>query len=370
MISGPCLISQGIWERQMVKEKKYTIVTILLIVMVSISSLVTIGSMIYFRMYMKKDARLYNEEYRKYARYYALVARDSADSFWSAAYQSMKDEGEQTNVYVNKMGDNLADTYTRNSLMEMAIDSRVDGIIYEADDSVESIVLINKAAAAGIPVVTVMADAPGSARRSYIGVSNYNLGTEYGRLIMKAAMALDVKKTGEEDKTTSVLVLTDVDPEDTTQNTVLTAIKETIQKMPDSYPEIRLSTVEIDNSGEFTAEESIRDVFARPRLPDIIVCLNEVNTVSVYQTIVEQNRVGESVILGYYDSDTILRAIDKDVIYATITIDTAQLGHDCIEALNEYIDYRRVSDYYGVDYRIINKDNVGDYLESGGENEE
>lgn len=354
----------------MVKEKKYTIVTILLIVMVSISSLVTIGSMIYFRMYMKKDARLYNEEYRKYARYYALVARDSADSFWSAAYQSMKDEGELTNVYVNKMGDNLADAYTRNSLMEMAIDSRVDGIIYEADDSVESIVLINKAAAAGIPVVTVMADAPGSARRSYIGVSNYNLGTEYGKLIVKAAMALDVKKTGEEDKTTSVLVLTDVDPEDTTQNTVLTAIKETIQKMPDSYPEIRLSTVEIDNSGEFTAEESIRDVFGRPRLPDIIVCLNEVNTVSVYQTIVEQNRVGESVILGYYDSDTILKAIDKDVIYATITIDTAQLGHDCIEALNEYIDYRRVSDYYGVDYRIINKDNVGDYLESGGENEE
>ena len=90
----------------------------------------------------------------------------------------------------------------------------------------------------------------------------------------------------------------------------------------------------------------------------------------MYQTIVEQNRVGESVILGYYDSDTILKAIDKDVIYATITIDTAQLGHDCIEALNEYIDYRRVSDYYGVDYRIINKDNVGDYLESGGENEE
>ena len=37
---------------------------------------------------------------------------------------------------------------------------------------------------------------------------------------------------------------------------------------------------------------------------------------------------------------------------------------------HEDIDYRRVSDYYGVDYRIINKDNVGDYLESGGENEE
>lgn len=352
-----------------VNNKKYTIASVLLIVMVIISSIVTIGSMIYFRMYMKKDAKLYNEEYRKYGRYYALVARDSTDTFWSAAYGSMQDEGEQTNVYVNKMGDNLADAYTRNELMEMAIDSRVDGIIYEADDSVESIVLINKAAAAGIPVVTVMADAPGSARRSYIGVSNYNLGTEYGRLIMKAAKTVGNDKQGDDNKAVSVLVLTDVNMEDTTQNTVLTALKEMLQKKPEAYPDITLSTVEIDNSGEFTAEESIRDVFARPALPDIIVCLNEVDTVSVYQTIVEQNRVGESVILGYYDSDTILRAIDKNVIYATITIDTQQLGRDCVDALNEYIDYKRVSDYYGVDYRTINKDNVRDYLISGGEHD-
>ena len=351
----------------MKKEKKYTIATILLIVMVSISSLITIGSMIYFRIYIKKDAKLYNEEYRKYARYYALVARDNADTFWLAAYGSMQKEGEETNVYVNKMGDNLADAYNRNELMEMAIDSRVDGIIYEADDSADSIVLINKAAAAGIPVVTVMADAPGSARRSYVGVSNYNLGTEYGRLIMKAAKSAVTKRSGGNDAAMSVLVLTDVNMEDTTQNTVLTAIKETLQKKPDSYPDITLNTAEIDNSGEFTAEESIRDVFGRPILPDIIVCLNEVNTVSVYQTIVEQNRVGESVILGYYDSDTILRAIDKNVIYATITVDTQQLGRDCVDALNEYIDNKRVSDYYGVDYRIINRDNVKDYLESRAE---
>ena len=217
----------------MEKEKKYTIATILLIVMVSISSVVTIGSMIFFRIYMKKEAGLYNEEYRKYGRYYALVARDSADTFWSAVYGSMQAEGEQTNIYVNKMGDNLADTYTRNELMEMAIDSKVDGIIYEADDSIDSIVLINKAAAAGIPVVTVMADAPGSARRSYVGVSNYNLGTEYGRLIMKAAKDAESKKSGEEDKTVSVLVLTDVNMEDTTQNTVLTALKEMLQKKPE-----------------------------------------------------------------------------------------------------------------------------------------
>ena len=57
-------------------------------------------------------------------------------------------------------------------------------------------------------------------------------------------------------------------------------------------------------------------------------------------------------------------------MYATITVDTQQLGQDCVEALNEYIVYKHVSDYYGVDYKIISKDNVVDYPERKAENEE
>ena len=141
--------------------------------------------------------------------------------------------------------------------------------------------------------------------------------------------------------------------------------KESLQKKSDNIPDISVSTAEIDNSGEFTAEESIRDLFLGNKLPDIIVCLNETNTVIVYQTIVEMNKVGESIILGYDDSEAIINEIEKEVIYATITVDTQQLGQDCVDALNEYIEYRRVSDYYGVDYKIIDKNSVRSGTESG-----
>ena len=348
--------------------KQYTVVTVLLLVLTTLSVVVIIGSMVYFRHRISGDIRQALSESRQYDRHYALVVRDGDDSYWQTAYESMKNEGELTGVYVDRTGSNLAYKYSANDLMEIAIASKVDGIIYEADDSVESIVQINKATAAGIPVVTVRADAPASARRSFVGVSYYNLGSEYGKLIINACREI-VDKPDQE--AVSVLVLTDGAMQDTSQNVVITALKESLQKKSDDIPEIKVNTAEIDNSGEFTAEESIRDLFLGGGLPDIMVCLNETNTVIVYQTLVEMNKVGESIILGYSDSDAVINEIEKEVIYATITVDSKQLGQDCVDALNEYIEYRRVSDYYGVDYKIIDKNSVmRNGAESGADNEE
>ena len=348
--------------------KQYTVVTVLLLVLTTLSVVVIIGSMVYFRHRISGDIRQALSESRQYDRHYALVVRDGDDSYWQTAYESMKNEGELTGVYVDRTGSNLAYKYSANDLMEIAIASKVDGIIYEADDSVESIVQINKATAAGIPVVTVRADAPASARRSFVGVSYYNLGSEYGKLIINACREIMDKPDQE---AVSVLVLTDGAMQDTSQNVVITALKESLQKKSDDIPEIKVNTAEIDNSGEFTAEESIRDLFLGGGLPDIMVCLNETNTVIVYQTLVEMNKVGESIILGYSDSDAVINEIEKEVIYATITVDSKQLGQDCVDALNEYIEYRRVSDYYGVDYKIIDKNSVmRNGAESGADNEE
>ena len=344
-------------------NKKNVIITAVIVALAIVSCIATMGSMIYFKTQVIDDEALSDLPYKEYDRYYALVTRDRLDTYWTAAFERMKAEGEATGAYVEKMGDNLAVGYSEQELMKIAIDSNVDGIIYEADDSSQSRALINRATAAGIPVVTVRTDSASSSRKSFVGVSYYNLGTEYGKLILKASRSVGKRHTNEEENPAiKVSVLVDGTTQDTSQNITITALKEIIQKKSDSYPEIEIDTIEIDNTGEFTAEESIRDMFQSPALAEIIVCLNEVNTVSVYQTIVEQNKVGKHIILGYYDSEAILKAIEKKVIYATITVDTEQLGGDCVDALNEYIEYGRVSEYYGVDYKIISADNIGEYL--------
>ena len=101
-------------------------------------------------------------------------------------------------------------------------------------------------------------------------------------------------------------------------------------------------------------------------LPDVIICLDEISTSCVYQAVVDYNKVGEIDIIGYYDSESILRAIDRNVVRSTISIDTAEMGQYSVMALDEYRKNGYVSEYFSVDTNLITAENVKEYLGGGG----
>ena len=98
-------------------------------------------------------------------------------------------------------------------------------------------------------------------------------------------------------------------------------------------------------------------------IPDVIICLNDRTTESAIQCIVEKNLVGKTTILGYYDSDTILKAIDRGSVYATFAIETKTVAKQCVNALNEYNNTGFVSEYNPANYILINRQNVSDYTQ-------
>ena len=104
-------------------------------------------------------------------------------------------------------------------------------------------------------------------------------------------------------------------------------------------------------------------------VPDVIICLNERTSESAYQCIVDKNLVGKTTVLGYYDSDTILKAIDKGSVYATFSIQSRYVAEQCVNALNGYIDTGFVSEYLSSDYILINKENLTTYMAGGDKNE-
>ena len=157
---------------------------------------------------------------------------------------------------------------------------------------------------------------------------------------------------------------------DSGQNILCSGIQDTIEKEKREGMQFEMSLVSIDDDNAFSVEESIRDIFKEDELPDIIICLNELNTTCVYQAVVDYNKVGQVNILGYYDSDTIIKAIDRNVIYATISIDTNQMGRFCVEALTEYNIYGNTSQYFTTDIELINKKNVASYMEGENADEE
>lgn len=292
------------------------------------------------------------QDEKQYDEYYVMIVENLKSDFWQEIYNAAYTAGLEEKVYVDLLGSNLSQNYNRYELMEIAIYSDVDGILVEADESARMRELINKAVNNGIPVVTINEDNADSMRLSYVGIGNYELGREYGRQVLEIAR----------DGSVSAAVLVSSQAKDSSQNLVWSGIQETILQENKKKADVQLSTVVVDDSSNFAVEESIRDIFMKENVPDIIICLNEVNTVCLYQAVIDYNKVGDIAILGYYDNDTILKGIYRNVITSTISIDAGQMGRYCMEALTEYKKIGNTSEYFVADITLIDRENVSDFM--------
>lgn len=297
--------------------------------------------------------------YATYNRHYVMITAGEDSDFWDKVYESALAEGKERSVYVERFGENLAVNYGRNDLLKMAVQAAVDGIIVIGDEEEETVSLINEAVDAGIPVVTALRDSTGSRRQCFVGTNSYNIGQEYGAQILEL-LSMDQDDEESKPEEARVLALVDESRMDTSQNLILLGIRETLESMLGADYPVTVETTPVDNTRNFSSEESIRDIFLdTEELPDIMICLNEVYTRCAYQAAVDYNKVGAVQLLGYscpsgyYDSDTILNAVAKNIIYSTIGLDTDQMGRACVQALDEYVETGYTNAYTAVDTRLI-----------------
>ena len=73
------------------------------------------------------------------------------------------------------------------------------------------------------------------------------------------------------------------------------------------------------------------------KLPDIIICLNELSTTCVYQAVVITTAWAESQFLGYYDTDTILKKIRAKCSQCNDLDRHRADGAFCVDALRSTI---------------------------------
>lgn len=341
-------------------KKRYLFSLIIVIVLMLAG---TIIGMVYLNIQVRKTAnQIQQNSYKEYERYFVLIPSDRKSSFWTAVYDGAKTVAEENNTYIEMLGTNLSEEYSQEQLMRIAMESDVDGIIVEGNESPEMKGLIDDAVAKRIPVVTALSDNAASQRQSYVGVSSYNLGREYGRKVNQISKQYFTGTKETVKKNMNVMVLVDANVEGTAQNIMYTGIQEAIENENTNAKKIHIEAKALNSQGAFAAEEAIRDIFmSGDSLPDVMICLNEINTTCAYQAVVDYNKVGVVNIIGYYDSMTILNAIKRDVIYATVTVDASEVGSNCVQALLEYNETGNVSSYFSVDTTVIDANNVENY---------
>lgn len=294
----------------------------------------------------KSDRGSINE----YSKHFAMIAQDFSGEFWNNVCQSAKKYADKKGIFIEKIGEDLPDDYTLADYMKICMAAKVDGIIIEPDGSKEVEDLIDKAAKFGMPVVTVINDAPDTKRVSFVGINTYQMGQVYAKEISSLM----------DKRTRRVCILTE---KNTAKNDIIFGqIKSALLQGIGSKINISVQPYYIENRAAFDVEEGIRNLFlSRTKLTDIVVSLNETASECVCQAAIDYNKVGSVKIVNYYSSTSTLKAIKKGIVSKSIELDEKQLGESSVQALSDYIDSGHVSDYISVDMNVISKNNVDDY---------
>ena len=298
------------------------------------------------------------ENVRTYQHHFVVIVENSDLPFWQDVVQSMREEAERCDVLLELWGENrsTAMEYTASDYMDMAIAAKVDGIILEYTGERSLDRKIEAAGAYGIPVVTVLKDAPSTSRVSFVGANSYQLGQEYGRQI------LDLLPDGNDP--VRVMALLRDNSADGSQAQVVSQINNVLMTEYDDPVRIGIEERTVSSTGNFEVEETIWNIFQSPEgPPDVFVCMDETDTEAVYQAIIDFNKVGEVQVIAYYYSDQILDAIENSTIPVTMVVDTKQMGEYSIMALTEYLGVGRVNSYYSVDLQFIDSSNIHKFRE-------
>ncbi|MDC3418407.1 sugar-binding protein [Aquibacillus salsiterrae] len=158
----------------------YTILIVLFII--------AVGFFFYFyqqvQVYDKKLKEATSTDVPLSTYHFVLIGEEVDHEYWRLVSEGAKKAEATYGVIVEYEGPKRSNPEEQLKLLDMAIKSKVDGIIVQALNE-QFTPLINGAVTNGIPVITVDTDAPGSLRDAYIGTDNYQAGFLAGKALIE-----------------------------------------------------------------------------------------------------------------------------------------------------------------------------------------
>jgi ribose transport system substrate-binding protein len=112
--------------------------------------------------------------------YFVFVAANLQVPYWQAAGAGFTKAGAQFKVRAEFIGPNTYDPKAERDALDQAVQQKTTGILLGVTDPALLKDSIDKAIAAGIPVITMDSDAPASKRLFFIGTNNYQVGVSGG----------------------------------------------------------------------------------------------------------------------------------------------------------------------------------------------
>ena len=233
---------------------------------------------------------------------YVLVSANLQIPYWQTAAAGFSQAASQLKVRSDVVGPNSYDPKAEVEAFDHAVSQKPTGILVSAADPNLLKDSIDKAIAAGIPVITIDSDVRGSKRLFFIGTNNYQAGLMGGQ-----RLAADLKGKG------NVVAFTM--PEQTNMAERLRGYRDALE----SHPQIKITQV-VDIKGDpRIAFDTTTQILGKEKdKVDAFICLEALAGKEV-ATVLNSNGVKNKVVVAMDTDPDTLDWIRKGVISATIS---------------------------------------------------
>jgi len=251
---------------------------------------------------------------------FVLVSPLVGHPYWVAVEDGMIAANEELGVQTQYVGPVELNLNEQINFIETAIASQVDGIITMALDPEAFTPIIDRAVAAGIPVVLIDSDAPESERNFYAGTSNFQAGYEAGR-----AMAMSTGGVANIGVITGAIHAPN-----------LIERIDGFRAAIEDYPDMVILAVEPADSDLLLGTQRAQTLLLT--FPEIDAFFGVTAEAAQAAAIVaeEQDLVGNVTIVGFDDMEETLEFIRAGVIYATVVQRPFMMGFLGVELLYQF----------------------------------
>lgn len=233
--------------------------------------------------------------------YYVFIAANTQVPYWRAASAGFFKAAELFKVRSEFSGPQTYDPKAERDALDQAVQKKASGILVAVTDAALLKDSVDKAIAAGVPVVTIDSDAPASKRLFFVGTNNYQAGFTGGQ-----RLAQELKGKG------NVVVFTM--PEQPNLQDRLRGYKDALGPTPN----IKVTRV-VDIQGDpRIAFDTTTQIIGKERdKVDAFVCLEAQSGKEVAGVLNSYHVTGKVVMAMDTDPET-LDGIQKGTIAATI----------------------------------------------------
>lgn len=249
--------------------------------------------------------------------HYYLVASNIKLPYWQTALAGLRRGAGDLKVKADMVGPDTYSTTEQRDMFRHVVSKKPAGILLSAADPGIMKTEIDAAIAAGIPVITIDSDAPGSQRLFFIGTNNYQAGVSGGQVLAER-----MKRKG------NVVVFTIP-----AQANLADRLRGYEAALAGTGIKI-VQTVDIHGDAAMAFDKTMEIISAGKQPVDGFICLEATSGKEVAEVLSRRKIEGKTIVAMDTDDGT-LQWIEKGGIAATVAQKPFTMAYYGLRALDE-----------------------------------